>query len=278
VRAGNERGINLCLWAGADAHSPAPNPELGLTEEADPEDGEDRFIGWTAIEGAAHEGHLAILKRLGPDPARDDFDDLYRYAKYEFIIAFLATIQRPKDLTSILSWHLRWLGDRFPWAERRGPGTTEALLACGVRWAETNPERLSGIRRSLLKLGDYELKTILSRLRRPEICAPETYQELIRTTRMQGRLLALGLVKKPVSERERRGEELARLMRRYDRAALYEQVWSQPVRDVATAYEISGVRLGKVCRTLQVPVPPRGYWARVRSGDSVRKPPLPKLK
>jgi ankyrin repeat protein len=276
VRAGNERGINLCLWAGADAHAPAPNPGLGLSEEADLGDGEDRFIGWSAVEEAAREGHLAILKRLAPDAAHDDFDDLYRYAKYESIIAFLATIQPPKDLTSILSWHLRWLGDRFPWAEHRGTGTTEALLSCGVRWEETNPERLTEIRRSLLKVGDYELRTILSRLRRPEICAPETYQELIRTIRMQERVLALGLVKKPVSERERRGEELARLMRRYDRAALYEQVWSHPVRDVATAYGISGVRLGKVCRMLQVPVPPRGYWARVRSGERMRKPLLPK--
>jgi hypothetical protein len=277
VRAGDERGINLCLWAGAEPHAQAPNPELGLTEEADPEDGEERFIGWTAIEGASHEGHLAILKRLGPDPVRDDFDDLYRYAKYESIIAFLATIQPPRDLTSILSWHLRWLGDRFPWAEHRGTGTTEALLACGVRWEESNPERLTEIRGSLLKVGDYELKTILSRLRRPEICAPETYQELIRTPRMQERVLALGLVKKPVSERARRGEELARLMRRYDRAVLYEQVWSQPVREVAKSYRISDVRLGKVCRTLQVPVPPRGYWARIRYGGRVRRPTLPKL-
>lgn len=87
-----------------------------------------------------------------------------------------------------------------------------------------------------MKVRDYELKTILSRLRRPEICAPETYQELIRTPRMQERLLALGLVKKPVSERERQRDELARLTSRYDRAALYEQVWSQPVQSVAKSY------------------------------------------
>jgi len=46
-------------------------------------------------------------------------------------------------------------------------------------------------------------ETILLRLRRPEICAPETYQELVRTLRMQERVLAMGLVKNPVSERER---------------------------------------------------------------------------
>jgi hypothetical protein len=77
---------------------------------------------------------------------------------------------------------------------------------------------------------------------------------------------ALGLVKKPVSEREQRRGELARLMSRYNRPALYEQVWSQPVQDVAKSYGISGAGLGKVCRKLHVPVPPRGYWARVRSG------------
>ena len=67
-------------------------------------------------------------------------------------------------------------------------------------------------------------------------------------------------------------------MRRYDRAALYDQVWSQPVQEVAKVYAVSGVRLGKVCRTLNVPVPPRGYWVRVRSGTAVKKPPLPRLK
>lgn len=101
---------------------------------------------------------------------------------------------------------------------------------------------------------------------------------------MQQRLLALGLVKKPVSEREKRyaerkrhADEVARLMTQYDRATLYEQVWSQPVQEVATAYGISGVRLGKVSRTLDVPVPPRGYWARVRSGGTVIKPRLKEL-
>lgn len=192
VRAGNERGVNLCLWAGADPHAPAPNPDLGVSEDADPEDGEEHFVGFSAIEGAASAGHLTILRRLGPDPARDDFDELYQYAKDESVVAFLAAIQPPKKLTPILAWHLRWVGDRFPWADRRGTGTIEALLKCGVRWEETDPGRLTDIRRSLLKVGDYDLTTIVSRLRRPEICAPETYQELIRTPRMQERLLALG--------------------------------------------------------------------------------------
>lgn len=279
AKAGNEKGVNLCLWAGADAHAQAPtqNSDSGLSGDAETQDGEEHFTGCSAIEQAASEGQLTILKRLGPDPTRDDFDTLYRYAKNGSVIAFLATIQPPKDLTSILSSHLIWVGNPFPWAIRTGTGTIEALLSCKVRWEETNPEGVADIRRSILKVGDYDLKTIMSRLKRSEVCAPETYQELIRTPSMQKRLLTMRLVKKPVNEREKRRDELARLMSRYDRAALYKQVWSQPVQKVAKSYGISGVRLGKVCRKLQVPVPPRGYWARVQNGYSAKKPPLTKL-
>ena len=110
----------------------------------------------------------------------------------------------------------------------------------------------------------------MRRLRRPEVCGPETFQELIRTPTIQQRVLALGIVKKPVSEADRRREELGRLLRHYGRAALDHQVWAEPVQNVPQAYGISGVRLGKVCRTLEVPVPPRGYWARVRKGYTIK--------
>jgi hypothetical protein len=233
VRAGNDRGVNLCLWAGADPHAPAPNSDSGFSDDADTEDGEERFIGWTAMQEAARQANLAMLKRLGPDPSRDDFDDLYRAARYEFIVAFLATIQPPKDLTAILSWHCMWLEDRFPWASRTGTGAIEALLASGVRWDERDAERLSGIRRSLLKSRDDDIRRIFSRLMRPEICSPETYEALVRTPRIQERLPVLGLQKKPVSERARKKDGVSRLMHRYDRKVLYNQVWSQPVQEVA---------------------------------------------
>jgi ankyrin repeat protein len=277
VREGNERGVNLCLWAGANPHSPASDAEPDVSAIDDVENTTEQDMGWSAIERAASEGHLAILKRLSPDPTHDDFDNLYRYAKDGSIITFLSTIQAPKNLSSILSFHLVWLANPLPWGSRTGTWAIEALLACKVRWEETNPDRIADIRRLLLKLTDYDLKTIVSRLRRSEVCAPETYRELIRTPTMQKRLLALGLVKKLVSEDEKRRNKLARLMSCYDRTVLYEQVWSQPVQEVAKSYGISGVRLGKVCRKLQVPAPPRGYWARVQNGYSARRPSLKKL-
>jgi hypothetical protein len=66
-REGKERGVALCLWAGADPHVPALSLNLGIAEDADSQDDEERFLGWSAIEEASRAGHLGILKRLGPD-------------------------------------------------------------------------------------------------------------------------------------------------------------------------------------------------------------------
>jgi ankyrin repeat protein len=277
VKEGNERGVNLLLWAGADPHSSAPDPQISTSYD-DTESPEEHSNGWSAIERAASEGHLDILKRLRPDPTRDDFDNLYRYGKYGSIITYLSTMQVPKDLTSILSWHLLWAANSLPWSIRTGTGAIEAVLACKIQWKENNHERIAEIRRLLLKLSDYDLRTIVSRLKRPDICATETYTELMRTPTIQARLLSLGLMKKVVSEREKQKEEFARLARRYDRTILYEQVWAQPVQEVAKSYSISGVMLGKVCRKLHVPVPPRGYWARIQNGYTAKKPPLTELR
>jgi len=287
AREGNERGVALCLWAGADPHVPALSLNLGIAENAASEDDEEPFLGWSAIEEAARAGHLGILKRLGPDPARDNFDELYEYAGCGSIVTFLLTMQPPRDLTRILWWHFRWLEDRFSYmgSGYQSTGVIEAILKCGVRWEEKDPERLADIRRSLSRMNDYHLKAILHYLERPEICAPETYHELVRTPKMHARLVSLGMYKKPITEREKKKIEhekrtnaIKRLLQDYDRKVLYEQVWSEPALTVAKGYGVSSVWLGKVCRLLNVPVPPRGYWARVRSGSKGRKPPLPVLR
>jgi hypothetical protein len=76
VREGNERGIALCLWAGADPHAPAPDPHIRISDDTEVDDHEDHFIGWSAIEEAVQRGHLEILKRLRPNSVRDNFDRL----------------------------------------------------------------------------------------------------------------------------------------------------------------------------------------------------------
>lgn len=58
------------------------------------------------------------------------------------------------------------------------------------------------------------------------------------------------------------------------REELFTLVWKRPATGVARDLEISDVALGKLCRRLQVPKPPRGYWARVKSGRAMKRPAL----
>lgn len=51
------------------------------------------------------------------------------------------------------------------------------------------------------------------------------------------------------------------------REDLYELVWSKPMRELAKDFGISDVTLAKHCRSLAIPIPGRGYWARRRRTD-----------
>lgn len=62
------------------------------------------------------------------------------------------------------------------------------------------------------------------------------------------------------------------------REILYEQVWSQPMIELAKQYGLSDVGLAKICRKLRVPLPGRGYWAKHKAGRTPPRPSLPPLK
>lgn len=61
------------------------------------------------------------------------------------------------------------------------------------------------------------------------------------------------------------------------RETLYNEVWTDPVTVVAMRYGMSDVGLAKICRALAIPLPSRGYWAKVKAGRIMRRVPLPKL-
>lgn len=54
------------------------------------------------------------------------------------------------------------------------------------------------------------------------------------------------------------------------REDLFIQVWQQPMTKLAEGYGLSDVGLRKICKKLNVPLPPRGYWARKHR----KKPPV----
>jgi hypothetical protein len=62
----------------------------------------------------------------------------------------------------------------------------------------------------------------------------------------------------------------------FERQNLFDEVWTTPVTKLAKDYGLSDVGLRKICVTLDVPLPPRGYWARLAAGKAIPRPPLHK--
>jgi hypothetical protein len=59
------------------------------------------------------------------------------------------------------------------------------------------------------------------------------------------------------------------------RLELHSLVWARPVSAIAKEIGVSPNALGKLCRRSKIPVPPRGYWAKVCSGQKPEAMPLP---
>lgn len=303
---GNEKGVMLCLWAGADPHAQVPDLRWGLGGE---EDDEDRS---SAVRVASFSGHSRILERLEPDPVLDDFDALYLSAPNEAIIEVLARFALPKDPSRVVVRHLQRLG--WSWRQSRPIATVRALFELGVQWRASPADEIAEVRQSLLKANDWTFKEVLKLLAQDDHCSSEVLTELARTPSIRKKMKRLRFIPESWPDRSEfdrsspsRGREiLARFgieMRkertktarrlpprvrigprrgdgtdlRLDRAALFDRVWSTPVSALAEEWGLSDRGLAKACRRLQIPVPPRGYWAKKAAGKRVRRPKLPEL-
>ncbi len=67
-------------------------------------------------------------------------------------------------------------------------------------------------------------------------------------------------------------------MEDWNREELYKDVWEQPLTKLMEKHGVSAVMLGKVCRKLKVPLPGRGYWAKLAFGKQGPRPLLPPAK
>ncbi len=65
---------------------------------------------------------------------------------------------------------------------------------------------------------------------------------------------------------------------RIRRDDLYAQIWREPMTTVAKRLDVSSNYLARVCDSLNVPHPSRGYWARKAAGESLEVPLLPPVK
>jgi hypothetical protein len=62
---------------------------------------------------------------------------------------------------------------------------------------------------------------------------------------------------------------------RFERQKLFEQVWEKPMTALAAEYGVSDVGLRKICKRLNIPLPPQGYHLRTHKGQ---RPSLPVAK
>ena len=62
----------------------------------------------------------------------------------------------------------------------------------------------------------------------------------------------------------------------YRREVLYKEIWQYPVTEVAKKYAVSDSTIHNICKSLDIPTPPVGYWANIRAGQEVTIPLLPK--
>src|SRR5579863_8272048 len=62
---------------------------------------------------------------------------------------------------------------------------------------------------------------------------------------------------------------------RLTRKALYDLVWSGPMKILSARFGISDVALKKACARVGIPTPERGYWAKKDAGKEVFHPAFP---
>ena len=66
-----------------------------------------------------------------------------------------------------------------------------------------------------------------------------------------------------------------KLINSYDRETLYKEIWSEPIIKVAQRYGVSDVAIHKICKAMDIPKPPAGYWRQLETGKQVDRIPLP---
>ncbi|QJX64682.1 hypothetical protein HLK66_03190 [Niallia circulans] len=60
-----------------------------------------------------------------------------------------------------------------------------------------------------------------------------------------------------------------------EREKLYDEVWNKPLAEIAGKYKVSEATMRKHLKRLMIPLPPRGYWQRIRNGESEERIDLP---
>jgi hypothetical protein len=292
---GDMKWISLMLWAGASPRSLGPNLDKDYTN--DPE------CFTTALREASYSGDVDVLKKLKPDPKQDDLSDLLHCAAVSArsdAIRYLLEIganpnDKPNGGSSAFDtclWHLNFGSSplyyrkslRSKYDVSKGLDSARELSAHGAIWNPNDQHAFNDLRRALYGCEPEVTIELLQILRKHNACPQDRLKELLCKPRMKEHLASqpYWLTRLGLKYEEKRSPKdwtpPAHLLAKYNRADLYEKVWSQPMRILAQQYGVSDVYLARVCRLLRVPLPGLGYWAKKSAGKAMKKrPPLPSL-
>jgi len=253
----------------------------------------------SAMEEACFQGSLEVLRRFKPSGELDDLSLLLKEAAHfghaDVVRYLLSLSAEPNNKSNGGStaldcclWHLEFedtdhIRCKKPitrYGARRTWETLQVLLGVGARWRPDDRSSVNQLRRTLLGCEPTLVIDILNLLKSSGAAGQDAIRDVVSTPSMQKHLTdknwhlqRLGVVEKPSSKPSYISY---RLLSRFNRERLYEEVWSEPMWNLASKYGVSDVALAKTCRKLKVPLPGRGYWAKVAAGKVTRtRPPLP---
>jgi hypothetical protein len=293
---GDMKWISLMLWTGANPRTLGPN--LDKDYKNDPE------CFTTALREASYSGNVEVLKKLKPDPKRDDLSDLLHCAAvsaHSDAIRYLLEIganpnDKPNGGSSALDtclWHLNFSFSSLHYRKNlrskyevyKGLDSAREVTAHGAIWNPNDKSAFNDLRRALYGCESDVTIELLQIFKKHNACPQDRLKELLSKPRMKEHLASqtYWLTRLGLKYEERRNAKEwtppAHLLAKYNRADLSEKVWSQPMRILAQQYAVSDVYLARVCRLLRIPLPGLGYWAKKSAGKTTTKrpqlPPLP---
>lgn len=295
---GDMKWISLMLWAGANPRSLGPKGG-----EADKNDSECLT---SALREASYAGNVEVLKKLKPDPQRDNLGDLLHCVAVSArsdAISYLLEIganpnDKPNGGSSALDrclWRLSFSSSsvlyrskslRSKYEVSKGLDGARELTSHGAIWNPNDQSAFNDLRRALYGCEPEVTIELLQIFKKHNACPQDRLKELLCKPRMKEHLASqtYWLTRLGLKYEEKRSPKdwtpPAHLLAQYNRAELYEKVWSQPMRVLAQQYGVSDVYLARVCRLLRIPLPGLGYWAKKSAGKTTKKrpqlPPLPR--
>lgn len=198
---GDLKWVSLLMWAGGDPRSRGPCLQKDYTE--DPE------CYTSGLEEACRSENVDVLKRLKPDPARDNFVQLLQDAAMwsrkpalEYLLAIGASPNdKPNGGSSALDTVLRDLsfarmnfygssGLKSKYDVSRALESAQVLLTHGAIWNPEEAYDLNSLRKSLLECEPGVTIELLQMFRRHNACPAERVHLLLGTPRMKEHLKA----------------------------------------------------------------------------------------